>query len=374
MTEWEFRPPKIDRSVVKNSDDLIEALKYTHSGSIFQKKMDIINNTSTVIVATDESGIPMKVSPSYRNECSLLNKEYDNSVIVRVNYHVPFARIEEFRQWYSCAANITTAVKSEMSRQVERFNTIQSQQFTHQDLDIYIVYVIDIKQIHQEPSGFYDKNTNLLLRCYHSGMSHEQGINGHPLSDVRDMLISEHFMNMLGGGEEIKKASMGFHVSVVDNTGLLPRRYLRVGNQVLMVRPYKDHTRKDGVYLHFTQAETEAYNEGRFFPCYAPIDAYNEKSGFYLDRDDAAGLNAKQEADREINRLRMERERQAQDAKDREAKAKEEQEKSWWYKTRSVIKDVAESMKAIAAIAVTCFAGYKALMSYIDKDKNLSPG
>lgn len=146
---------------------------------------------------------------------------------------------------------------------IQMRKSLESQTFTYgqKTLRLFLDYPIDLDKVDALGGSTYCHELDLML----STLTEQEALP-HPYSEEgrRRRLLADV-------PADFNKATFGFYVRLVDNTGTIGVKYVNYADHIYRVDPIKDPTMRNGVYIVATQPSitdlSEKFVKDKYYPC-----------------------------------------------------------------------------------------------------------
>lgn len=234
------------------------------------RRVSYINSTNQAITVVQRSGLRVSIppKPTMRSRDFIIRTEWSVSPEVKENVRAVLNGVDD-----------SSSAELKLLKQA-LLDSDQKHGF-FAPAKLILDHPISVEQIKQNGRSVYHHETDCVL-----SLLSVDAAPLHPYSEAgRNAKMMVETPVKVGG------ASFGYCVEIVDNTGRFGDRFVNVADQIYRVRPIRDITRRDGIYIGTSEPDTGIFVAGEYKVRCIPLDSPDhEVNGIFRTHEDAKHL------------------------------------------------------------------------------------
>jgi hypothetical protein len=234
------------------------------------RRMSYINSTNQAITVVQRSGLRVSIppKPSMRSSGFIVRTEWSISPEVKENVRAVLNGVDD-------------GSSAELKLLKQALLKSDTDHGFYAPAKLILDHPISVEQLKQNGRSVYHHEADVVLSLLSVDTAPL-----HPYSEA-----GRNAKMMVDAPVKVGGASFGYCVEIVDNTGRFGDRFVNVADQVYRVRPIRDITRRDGIYIGSSETDTGIFVPGEYKVRCIPLDSPDhEANGIFSSHEGAKHL------------------------------------------------------------------------------------
>lgn len=234
------------------------------------RRVSFINNTSVAITVVQRSGLRVSIppKPSFRSSGFVIRAEWAISAEVKENVRAVLNGVDD-------------RSSQELQLLKRALQESDEKQGFYAPAKLILDHPISVEQIKNHGRSVYHHESDLVI-----SLLSVQAAPLHPYSEA-----GRNAKMMVDTPVRVGGSSFGYCVEIVDNTGRFGDRFLNIVNTVYRVRPIRDTTRRNGIYIGSSTPDTGVFQPGEYTVKFLPLDSPDQdQCGLFKSYEEAEHL------------------------------------------------------------------------------------
>lgn len=234
------------------------------------RKNSYINSTNHAITIVERSGFRVTIppKPTFRSRDFIIRADWNILPEVKENVRAVLNGVDD------SSSAVIRLLKQALQESDKKFGL-------YARANLILDHPISVEQLKSHGGSVYHHETDLVISLLGT-----QNAPLHPFSEAgRNQQMMVDTPAKVGGN------SFGYCVEIIDNSGRFGDRFINIAGTVYRVRPIRDNTRRNGIYIGSSNPDPGEYGPGGYGVMHVPLDAPDHDAhGIFRTHEEAKHL------------------------------------------------------------------------------------